>query len=1347
MALRDLEAFIRQLMSNFDSTQDTNPGSPFDSSVIQPVLRRVGPDPFSVDLPTFLNARLTQAYPDMAISEGDALTDLIVKANTLLWDPIVREVARIKRGQSARDPASLTEEEAEALGANLFADRAQGDFARGTVRIYFAQAQNVSVSPVNFVTSRSGLHFFPTETQSIRVEEMLLNVDENGLFYFDLTVIAEQPGASYNLGPNELVSIANLDAAVQVKNLRKFDGGDEAQTSAEFIDQVRQSLTERSLVTLRGIVAKLTTAFPEITRLNVVGFNDPEMQRDVIQGGGLGTIAVAGIAGQTVSDTVNGALTKRFMSADAGLDFTTSIGPAKTTPSGVVLTVFGAFGGGDVARDLTVTRVVSADTIEVENPEMVYGLTSLRWTIRRRELTLSGIPGGILFPDSPSGTVTIPDDEVHIGGMVDTHVRGSSFDLGSLVIDNLSDDENEVEGFEFDFTSTTTGIITDLVLGSNYEVGDATYELLARAGRDALTLQIVNGVNAKVYRILAVNQAGASPVVTVDPVFTSSVAANARWRIFDAIDVALYDIKETRVTGNDMSTAQNFDVVTTSGAVDFDAMGVAEGDILRLLNGPDAGDYRVSEAPLAPGFTSLRVDASFTSSQSNLRYAVFRANTAGNIQRPFIRISSIELLDSSSQPVGTTIPYARPVDTQSNAFQNSARGVKHDVRDAVLGLVSQPVGAGFLVGGLSLNLVTPLGNVTVTFSAGPSLSRAQVVSELNAAILSQVGEPQAAVLVGVDRVGIRPFGVGGVVTTNGNPDAVTALFGADEQFTTRDIRSATITQVYEWSTISPLIDLQTGLDIVQFLDGNQVGFVPGPYVNVETAVFPAGQPSRALQVAGLTTVFSPEAGVRLQVGARSIGSARLFFLDPTSFEARYNETFFELQTESGLIRFTPDPTLDHQRIPAPPNGDKPMDGASADGSPLFTSASQDFILSSAQAGDKLVIDYHPIAGTAVLLDPVPGLVNLTLIFSIDGSPDKTLVFIRDDVTLASTEVTRQGVADQINAAAGIDIAKITGSNTLEFEADASIVIRGSGTANTLILNGLATTASTFVGVNQDNDSPHKGEWIIQSVNSQTQVQLVDNLNAQLGEPFTTPFTRQQFKVFRSGVQRVSTSEMRENVASAGLFFVDVELVSEGTGDLWNIDAGEQLSATGFRSDGYYLTTEDSNLTFSVLERPRLVISKTILEEGVDDDPINATQLAGQNLLISYEWSSLVEDAQNFISSDTERVVNSNPLSRHLIPHFVRFDATYVGGDKEEVVVPDVEDYITQIAPAEALESSDVQKILSDHGATSIDNPIDLIAIVHNVDRTITAARSQNRLTTGRLAAFIPDLLNIKRNIT
>jgi len=245
----------------------------------------------------------------------------------------------------------------------------------------------------------------------------------------------------------------------------------------------------------------------------------------------------------------------------------------------------------------------------------------------------------------------------------------------------------------------------------------------------------------------------------------------------------------------------------------------------------------------------------------------------------------------------------------------------------------------------------------------------------------------------------------------------------------------------------------------------------------------------------------------------------------------------------------------------------------------------------------------------------------------------------------------------------------------------------------------------------------------------------------------SPLTRQAFRVSRPGAQRISSTEMNENVAEAGLYYFDVELVSEGTGNLWNIPQSLQLVASGYRSDGYFVTNSDENLTFSPAERPTLHISRSILEVGTSDDPQNATQITGQNIEVNYERSSLVNDVQNFALSDTERVVNANPLSRHLIPHFVRYDFQYSGGSRAEVVTTDQENYINGLFPSDLLESSDLQDLASRRGATSIQNPIDLIAIVHHPDREVRAQRSQNALNTGRLAAFIPDRLNINRRST
>ena len=118
MALADYEVFIQERLLAYDETLDLSSGSPLDTQVVQPLLRRLGTDPFTVDASTFIITRLTQEFPDLATADGDAVSDLLAKPALLLWDPIIREIQRVKNMLSFRDPSTLTTDEAEALRHN-----------------------------------------------------------------------------------------------------------------------------------------------------------------------------------------------------------------------------------------------------------------------------------------------------------------------------------------------------------------------------------------------------------------------------------------------------------------------------------------------------------------------------------------------------------------------------------------------------------------------------------------------------------------------------------------------------------------------------------------------------------------------------------------------------------------------------------------------------------------------------------------------------------------------------------------------------------------------------------------------------------------------------------------------------------------------------------------------------------------------------------------------------------------------------------------------------------------------------------------------------------------------------
>jgi hypothetical protein len=948
--------------------------------------------------------------------------------------------------------------------------------------------------------------------------------------------------------------------------------------------------------------------------------------------------------------------------------------------------------------------------------------------VRKKSLTLSHIPGGIVFPDGPNGTVEIPPDTIHIGGLTDIHVRGTDLDTATLTLDVASDDTPIMQGLELDVIpgagppAFAVELGPDLVLGTNYQADDATYAALAAAKEFQYTLQILEGAAAGSYRVLDVNQTnGAAPILWLDPE-PPNASGLFRWRLLDELDINLVEPKETRVAGADGSIIQNVDLFSTVSGVDFDELGVAADDILRVTSGGDASDYVITEV-LSPFFTQVRVDRPFTSTATGVQYSIFRNNAGGGVLRPLIRITSIDILDTNGQPIGTKIPYAKPVDVLSGQFSNPGVGVKASAVDAILGMVStaDPGDYAFGAGGNLFitwdGLASPL-NIALT----GTMPIEDVIDAINTASQSAVNLDLAVQLDynSQSYIGFTPLGANTRTTGASTASVLLTLFGySTQEFSSRDVRSSSI-QSSGW----PVID--SDLDSLWVVDGVQSGF----YSDLELVLL-----SGVAYKLEVSSDFAPELARSIKVGSRSLGTARVYFLEPTSAEIDQNTMFAFTTSDGAVVNFKPEPTLGHQRIPALPNAEKPEDGQSVGMASTFTSSSSDFIRKGIRPGDQLIIDFVPVMGTVNLADPVPSLALKDFIISLQDQVDKKITFI-NDVGVANA-VSRDGVAEQINAAVGLEVCEIyefsAGLFRLRFNPDMQLRIRqqnGSGTeANTAL--GFSNVADT------DNNSDHAGTYDITVVGVTTLT--IDGIFPVVGT-----ISDQQFMVMRTGAQRISTSDMADQVAEASLYYWDVELVSEGTGDLWNIASESPMVVTGLRSDGYYLSTSEETLSFSPAEVLSLHISRSILSEGVDDDPENAIQISGQSLSIAYERSQLVENLQSFVTSDVERVVNENPLARYLSPHFVRVDITYSGGRKESDIKPDMEQQIKDVRPDEALASSSLQKTLTDRGATLITNPLDLVAVVHNFDRTVTLARSQNALTTGRLAAFIPDIVNLTR---
>lgn len=1322
MSLQETQDFLEELLQRYDPSIDISDGSRAQTELIEPILNRVGTDPFDEDIITFIRTRIQQTHPELAITEADELTDLLVDPMRVLIEPLTREVRLIKLRASLRNIDSLSDDEVDSLMGNFFESRQAGGFSTGSLRVYFSNPQTISITLVHIATSKSGLRYVPSRPQQITADQMLLNVD-GAEYYVDFNYVAENRGSEYNVEIGEITTIANLPTANRVRNLRRFKDGQAREENVEFAARVQQSTSDRTLVTQPGIIGVLGQNFPDLFRVFEVGYGDPEMMRDIIRGGGLGPIPDADAfgsffgTGQPVDD-LDADNESPILEATDG-NFVSRLSAINTEPDGwyVTLVYIHPLTSDLVVLDTQALLVLSDTQVRLAH-EMPLSLTagSVTWALRRKEITISDIPGGIVLPDSSDGTLSIRSDEVHVGGKTDVYIVGS-VDEASTQITGLSDMSPIARGLDATTQNSTPGE-EDIVI-----VGDIASELedLVTAG---MSFVLSEGVDAGSYRILEVLSGPFR--VRLDTQMTGT-QGGLTWKIVDEIDVDLITPRDILVEGNDAVIAAANDLITTSSGFNFLDAGVRAGDVIRLDIDEGGGDFDIEEATVS----SLRVSPVPTRTLSGVSYEVSRRSPG--VLPPLVNIKSLELLDSSGAPNGTTIPYRDPVLVESNGFQNEGSGFSYD-GPALSGLISTGFTGAQAVATLTINWEireldrgwdAALASGTFAFSAS-SLTAAQMAAEITAnPTFAAQGTRGAALSYG----GLEYLGISSPYRFTVTGGTAIAILGISAGWTNYQVRGLTAVDFFD------VLKIRSG-DVIEYVEGNNAGLTSrvieepanaGGLVLLGTGpVGPAG--TSALYTA---TVLNPEAGGRLRLGRPSVGSARVYFLSPTSAEFGEN-TRFSITLNGQELVYRPDPENTRILIPAPPLTTLPNTGITDDTSDVLNDTSANFFLLAIRPGDLLDILYVPITGTSPLASiGTIAVAGLTLILRFDEDAFVTVSF--------PFAMSRDDIVDFINEKVGVDIASIEPGGALQLAASRRIEISLNSTALSVLF--IADT---------NTDHPAKGTYIIGSVPSATSLQLsaATPYSTSLGTVDDTHYR------IRRHVQRISSTEMNLNLDASGLYYVDVEAISVAPGDSHNIGTGQELEPTGYYADGYRLSTPNTTTTYSRAEEIFAEISRTILLVGSSDSPEEYVQLSGQNVQVSYRRSAVVDEVQSFCDSAFRRVLCSDLLIRHLLPNYISMNWSYAGGAAEATMKRALADFLEALENGDELEVNDLTDVLRRRQATSVFTPDTssstgrraplILVIKHGIDRRIRGVLVDDVIDSLRTQYYAPEALNLKR---
>jgi len=631
--LEDLTLFLQEKVQEYDSTIDSTTGSSFYNTVIKPLLTRLGPDPYNTPLRDFMLGRLTVEFPELVLQDGEPIDDYAIKIMQFLLEPFRRQIQQISNNQSVADPAILTEKEADNLGANYFVRRHPGGTSVGVARLYYSAPQGAIVTPNNAVYDGSGHRFFPVENQAISSSNMLFNIEDN-LYYFDIITRAEAEGAAYNIAPNALTGIEEVSSVVKVTNKAQFEEGADKETTPEYLARVENSLTEKSLVTFRGINARLTDVFENIRLIQVIGYGDPEMNRDILTGESdkpapyaffMGD-CVAGGPTITLTNPINGIL------SSAGVLWNTFFQVSAKVGDRVVYTNVST---GSVSSH-TVTAV-GTSTLQV-TPDVAAGIVGGNFFIARSQaaITISDIPGGILQPTTQAGTIVVNANEVHLGGTVDVFIRAGDPVERSTILEGVLDGSPlhfgvDLETFgsrDDEFIHVTPKITNQALRTSKDRFGNSVTNNILIRQWDPVTdppspfvpwkptsndvgryIQILGGGPQGLLQITGVlsdeyysNSGAISPPARVTRITVSSTnqerplvaytlgtnnaAFDTSFRIVEKIGT------KNRVRDRDGTRLAYTGPDILSG-VDFAAMGASIGDSVVIETGDDAGIYSI----------------------------------------------------------------------------------------------------------------------------------------------------------------------------------------------------------------------------------------------------------------------------------------------------------------------------------------------------------------------------------------------------------------------------------------------------------------------------------------------------------------------------------------------------------------------------------------------------------------------------------------------------------------------------------------------------------------------------------------------------------------------------------
>jgi hypothetical protein len=251
---------------------------------------------------TYLTGLLLERYPNLEVRRG-VIGDLVLRLHAISYGAIKENIDRLQQSASLKaigdDPTLADTDIVDAVLSNYRVVRKDPAFAAGEVTIVLEQQLSVTVAAgASFLANGQTYQTTDAFTARLSAANVLSSTDRllqqiaTGRYAFTVSVKADVAGAASQAKKGDkFVPELAPTGFVQAYAASDFSAGTAIETNAELLNRLQLGAASRAFSNRLTTAAMIlnspdsghslaNSAFANIVAISLVGFGDPEMQRD-----------------------------------------------------------------------------------------------------------------------------------------------------------------------------------------------------------------------------------------------------------------------------------------------------------------------------------------------------------------------------------------------------------------------------------------------------------------------------------------------------------------------------------------------------------------------------------------------------------------------------------------------------------------------------------------------------------------------------------------------------------------------------------------------------------------------------------------------------------------------------------------------------------------------------------------------------------------------------------------------------------------------------------------------------------------------------------------------------------